>query len=373
MDDARFYAISTAIDEFSNADKPLVVQFSVKHEQNIDCGGAYIKLFPKGVDQSKLHGGEGEDVYNVMFGPDICGYTKRTHFILRHAEKNNLISKEMTCKSDQLTHVYTLHLFPNRTFEVLIDGESERRGNLVDEFNLLPAKEIKDPAVSKPADWVDEKMIDDPDDHKPDGYDDIPKEIVDPEATKPDDWDDEDDGEWEAPVVPNPEYKGVWRAKRIANPAYKVRRARVTWSHARRPVRPHPPRRPTCAAHRIARARAQGEWEHPMIPNPEFSDDESIGKYASFGVAAFELWQVKAGTIFDNVLICDDPAEAEAKRKATWEANKDKEKEMFDKAEEAKRAKELEEAKEAGSDADSAEDEEDDEAAEGADELKDEV
>ena len=110
-----------------------------------------------------------------------------------------------------------------------------------------------------------------------------------------------------------------------------------------------------------------------MIPNPEFSDDESIGKYASFGVAAFELWQVKAGTIFDNVLICDDPAEAEAKRKATWEANKDKEKEMFDKAEEAKRAKELEEAKEAGSDADSAEDEEDDEAAEGADELKDEV
>lgn len=223
MDDARFYAISTAFTEFSNKDKPLVVQFSVKHEQNIDCGGAYVKLFPKGVDQSKLHGGENEDVYNIMFGPDICGYTKRTHFILNYKEKNHLITKEMTCKSDQLTHVYTLILNPDRTFEVLIDGEEERKGSILDEFDLLPPKEIKDPDVSKPADWVDEKMIDDPNDVKPEGYDDIPKEIVDPEAKKPDDWDDEDDGEWEPPMIPNPEYKGVWRAKRIENPAYKVR------------------------------------------------------------------------------------------------------------------------------------------------------
>jgi calreticulin len=27
------------------------------------------------------------------------------------------------------------------------------------------------------------------------------------------DWDDEDDGEWEAPTIPNPEYKGEWKAK----------------------------------------------------------------------------------------------------------------------------------------------------------------
>eukprot|EP00302_Diacronema_sp_CCMP2436_P025560 CAMPEP_0179921676 /NCGR_PEP_ID=MMETSP0983-20121128/5199_1 /TAXON_ID=483367 /ORGANISM="non described non described, Strain CCMP 2436" /LENGTH=96 /DNA_ID=CAMNT_0021824905 /DNA_START=6 /DNA_END=296 /DNA_ORIENTATION=- len=79
---------------------------------------------------------------------------------------------------------------------------------------------------------------------------------MDPEATKPSDWDDEDDGEWEAPMTPNPEFKGVWRAKRIANPEYK------------------------------------GEWEHPMIANPEFADDDSIAKYASFGTVAFELWQV---------------------------------------------------------------------------------
>lgn len=232
MDDARFYAISTAFEEFSNKDKPLVVQYSVKHEQNIDCGGAYIKLFPKGVDQQKLHGGADEDVYNIMFGPDICGYTKRTHVILNHKEKNHLISKEIPCKSDQLTHVYTLILQPDRTFEVLVDGESERKGGLTDEFELLPPKEIEDPAVSKPEDWVDEKMIDDPADLKPAGYDELPKEIVDPEAKKPSDWDDEDDGEWEPPMIPNPEYKGEWKAKRITNPAYKVRAASAAGARA---------------------------------------------------------------------------------------------------------------------------------------------
>jgi hypothetical protein len=102
MEDARFYAISTAFPEFSNEDKPLVVQYSVKHEQNIDCGGAYVKLFPKGVDQQKLHGGEGEDVYNIMFGPDICGYTKRTHFILNYKSTNHLIKNDVQCKGDQV-------------------------------------------------------------------------------------------------------------------------------------------------------------------------------------------------------------------------------------------------------------------------------
>lgn len=224
MDDARFYAISTAFEEFSNKDKPLVVQFSVKHEQNIDCGGAYIKLFPKGVDQPKLHGGEDEDKYNIMFGPDICGYTKRTHVIFHNKDQNHLIKNDVRCESDQLTHVYTLIVKPDRTFEVLIDGKSERAGSIVDEFDILPPKQIQDPSVSKPDDWVDEKMMDDPNDVKPEGYDDIPKEIADPEASKPDDWDDEDDGEWEPPMIPNPEYKGPWKPKRIENPDYKVLR-----------------------------------------------------------------------------------------------------------------------------------------------------
>ena len=37
----------------------------MKHEQNIDCGGGYVKLFPSDLDQSEMHG---DSPYNIMFG-----------------------------------------------------------------------------------------------------------------------------------------------------------------------------------------------------------------------------------------------------------------------------------------------------------------
>ena len=42
--DAHFYGRSASFDKFSNKDKTLVVQFTVKHEQKIDCGGGYVKV-----------------------------------------------------------------------------------------------------------------------------------------------------------------------------------------------------------------------------------------------------------------------------------------------------------------------------------------
>jgi len=107
-----------------------------------------------------------------MFGPDICGATKRVHFIVTYKGKNHLIKKnEIRAESDEFTHLYTLILNPDQTFRVLIDNKEVRKGNLLEDFDFLPAKEINDPSVSKPSDWVDEK------------------EIVDPEAKKPEDWD----------------------------------------------------------------------------------------------------------------------------------------------------------------------------------------
>jgi calreticulin len=141
-----------------------------------------------------------------MFGPDICGSaTRRTHVIFTYKGENKLIEKDVRCETDQLSHLYTLHLKSDNTFDVLIDNKSVRSGSLEDEFKLLEPKEIEDPAQSKPDDWVDERRIPDPDDEKPEGYDDVPAEIPDPEASKPEDWDNEDDGEWEAPMVKNPE------------------------------------------------------------------------------------------------------------------------------------------------------------------------
>lgn len=49
---------------------------------------------------------------------------------------------------------------------------------------------------------------------KPEDWDNEPEKITDPDATKPDDWDDEEDGQWEAPLIDNPEYKGEWKPKK---------------------------------------------------------------------------------------------------------------------------------------------------------------
>lgn len=63
--DARFYASSARFEPFSNEGKPLVIQFTVKHEQKIDCGGGYVKVFPTDLDQTEMHG---ESSYYLMFG-----------------------------------------------------------------------------------------------------------------------------------------------------------------------------------------------------------------------------------------------------------------------------------------------------------------
>lgn len=79
-EDARFYALSRKFKPFSNEGKDLVIQFTVKHEQDIDCGGGYIKVFDCKLDQKDMHG---ESPYEIMFGPDICGPgTKKVRIFL---------------------------------------------------------------------------------------------------------------------------------------------------------------------------------------------------------------------------------------------------------------------------------------------------
>merc|ERR1712066_1091255 len=173
-----------------------------------------------------------------------------------------------------------------------------------------------------------------------------PEHIADPDATKPEDWDDEMDGEWEPPMIDNPEYKGEWKPRQIDNPDYK------------------------------------GPWVHPEIDNPEYNPDDAkdIGKYAENCKIGFDLWQVKSGTIFDNMMITDDPAEAKAAGEALWAVTKEAEKKMKDAQDEEERAKAEAEAGEKGDEDDEDlddlyEDEEDevkdgdDEDAEGHDEL----
>ena len=54
---------------------------------------------------------------------------------------------------------------PNNTYNVLINGESDKTGSLLEDFepSVNPSKEIDDPNDKKPEDWVEEKTIADPD------------------------------------------------------------------------------------------------------------------------------------------------------------------------------------------------------------------
>ena len=136
-------------------------------------------------------------------GPDICGPgTKKVHVIFNYKGQNHLVKKEIRCKDDVFTHLYTLIVQPDGSYEVLIDNESAQKGTLEEDWDFLPPKKIKDPEAKKPEDWDDRAKIDDPEDSKPEDWD-QPEHIADPDATKPEDWDDEMDGEWEPPMIGN--------------------------------------------------------------------------------------------------------------------------------------------------------------------------
>merc|ERR1712167_509291 len=84
---------------------------------------------------------------------------------------------------------------------------------------------------------------------------------------QPEDWDTEEDGEWEAPMIDNPDYKG--------------------------------------------------EWVHPMIANADYKP-ESYAKYPELTTVGFELWIVNKGSIFDNILVTDDVEYAKSMAEKTF-------------------------------------------------------
>merc|ERR1712054_723509 len=261
----------------------LIIQYQAKYEKDVECGGGYLKIGPKMDDQTKF--GD-PTVYNIMFWPDKCGYTKRTHLIFNYKGKNVLKKSDLAYKQENegTSHLYRLILKPDNTVRVEIDEEKIYEGSIKEDWEVLK-----------------------------------PKEISDPEDKKPDDWDDDEDGEWEAPMKDNPAYKGEWSVKRISNPAYK------------------------------------GFWEAKKIANPEYEDDDSVYKFADFGFIGSDLWQVKGGTIFDNIIICDDKAEADAFA-AKWKALSEVEKAEKKKEEDSKKDSEKKKEDEADDDDDDEED-----------------
>lgn len=285
-EDYRFYSISSKFNEpYSTSDSDLILQFTVKHEQKLECGGGYVKLLPATFNPKEFNG---ETPYVIMFGPDLCGKEKRVHVIINYDGKNYQIKKKIDFPSDQSTHLYTLIIDRNQDYIVKVDNKIAAEGSLVDDWEFLPQRKINDPNITKPEDWEEEEEIvvdEDPID--------IPRLIKDPSSKKPDDWNDDLDGEWKHPEIINPLFVSKKYKKKIQNPKYK------------------------------------GSWIHPQIDNPTFKKISDL-KWPQIGYIGIELWQVNSGTIFDNFVITNENKYAEKIATEKFQQLVEKELEAFD-------------------------------------------
>jgi len=157
-DKAAHHAISAKFPKaIDNKDNTLVVQYEVKLQDGLECGGAYMKLLQ---DNKALHAEEFSNAspYIIMFGPDKCGATNKVHFIFRHKNPKTGEYEEKHLKNPPMarivktTTLYTLIVKPDNSFEIKIDGESSRNGTLHEDFSpsVNPDEEIDDPEDKKP-------------------------------------------------------------------------------------------------------------------------------------------------------------------------------------------------------------------------------
>ncbi|XP_063907214.1 calnexin-like isoform X2 [Zophobas morio] len=319
--------------------KPLVVQYEVMFQDGQECGGAYLKLLTQGPETKNLNNFHDKTPYSIMFGPDKCGNDHKLHFIFKHRNPRNGTLEEKHCKkpkdrieevfSDKLPHLFTLVLHPDNTFEISVDKKVVNSGSLLDDFTpaVNPPKEIDDPDDKKPEDWDEREKIPDPNAVKPDDWDeDAPAQIVDesavmpegwlenepthvpdPDAKKPDDWDSDMDGEWEPPLIDNPGCKdavgcGPWEPPLINNPDFKGK-----W---RAPLIDNP--------------NYKGKWRPRRIPNPEFFEDKQPFKMQPVSAVGFELWSMSKDIFFDNIIITDDIEVANHWAAATYDKKRQK-------------------------------------------------
>lgn len=327
---AAHSAISRKFDEPLTFDKSdlVVIQYEVKIQDKLDCGGVYMKLLSasKDFDQDMF---SNSSPYTIMFGPDKCGGTNKVHFIFRHKNKrtNEVIEHHLVnppqvpSTHTKKTHLYTLLIEPSKNkYELFIDNEQKKAGSLLKDFEppVVPPKEIPDPKAIKPADWVDQEKIADPEAKKPEDWDeDAPLEILDmdakmpedwlenepsriqdPEAERPAVWDEKVDGEWEPSMVDNPKCKevsgcGPWKRPMKRNPAYKGK-----WEA---PMIPNP--------------AFKGKWKAPIIENPSYVEDTTPGFMTPIGAIGFELWSMEKDILFDNIFISNKVTREQLK---TW-------------------------------------------------------
>jgi calnexin len=308
----KFYVLSSKIDSFPKMEgKEFVFQFESRHPEYIDCTGGFMKLFG---DIEPIVITEKTPAL-LTFGPEMCGDVSHVIFKFRHLNKKTRIWSEISLidpppfEPDGLNQLFTLVIRPNNTYEILINGETVKKGSLYEDFDppINGYIEVPDPDDFKPDDWDEREYIIDEAAVKPDDWDENaplfiqsppqlpegwqenePLYIEDRGSKKPSAWSDEILGEYKYPLIENPKcfgpnskgcgkytpgyiknpnYKGEWNKPLIRNPNYK------------------------------------GKWKQKMIPNKDYSHEPKAYLLPRPGAIGFNFWSADANIAFKNILI----------------------------------------------------------------------
>ena len=290
----------------------LVIQFEARAQLLFTCGSAVMTVFTDpDFNPSDVNNG----TYRWLeFGPETCGRNNRTHLDVFTKRDNgdhvrHSLRRAPWIPVDEISHLYTLVIRPDGTFEALIDNRSMRNGTFVSDFEppVFELPTIDDPNDKKPDDWVDDVIIPDPNAVKPDDWNDDepfmipdPKKleppkgwlldeepsIVDAKAKKPDTWDSDKMGEWKPPRVPNPKCVRVPGCGPYTPPKIRNPKARGKW---RAPYVPNP--------------NYKGEWRPRQIPNPNYKGEQPKFTIPPITGIGFSVWAEYRDIAFTNILI----------------------------------------------------------------------
>uniref|UniRef100_A0A8C2KB06 Si:ch211-274f20.2 n=1 Tax=Cyprinus carpio TaxID=7962 RepID=A0A8C2KB06_CYPCA len=155
----KHHAISAYLRKtYHFTDKPLCLQYEVFFPKTVDCGGAYIKLLSHS-DDLRLSWFSDATPYTIMFGPDKCGSSHKIHFIFRHRnpatgtyEEKHARQPEVDLSdyfTDQRPHLYTLNVYPDHTFEILVDLTLINKGSLLEDMLSSQAQDREDSASAE--------------------------------------------------------------------------------------------------------------------------------------------------------------------------------------------------------------------------------
>ena len=222
--------------------KEFVIQYELRAESKFGCSrGTILKLYSDELFKFTPSNYLSRKSYALAFGHNECNGKSKTRFNWGHKNlrkkdsrgrywlelKQMARPKRITMKqNDTLTHLYTLIIQKDASFQMLIDGVAMSKGSLVADTDFRPPvnppKMIDDPADKKPDDWDDRAQIPDPEivekmktippfiinpqkvEMPKTWQPNEPLYIPDPTAIRPPEWDEDFMGPWEVPMIPNP-------------------------------------------------------------------------------------------------------------------------------------------------------------------------